>query len=181
MYVPKKIFFTKGLGIHKEKLTSFELALRHAGIAPFNLVGVSSICPAGCRIVSAEEGLKELVPGQIVHAVYSKIETNEPQRLIASSIGLARPRDEKAYGYLSEHHDFGETAEQSGNYAEDLAAEMLATILGVEFDPDSSWDEKRQIWTISNKIVESRNITQAACGDENGRWTTVVTAAILLP
>ncbi|RMH63215.1 MAG: arginine decarboxylase, pyruvoyl-dependent [Calditrichaeota bacterium] len=181
MYVPKKIFFTRGLGIHKEKLTSFELALRNAGIAPFNLVGVSSIYPAGCVIVDRDEGLRELIPGQIVHAVYSKIETNEPHRLIASSIGMARPRDENAYGYLSEHHGYGETEEQSGNYAQDLAAEMLATILGVEFDPDSSWDEKRQIWTISNKIVETRNITQAARGDAAGRWTTVVTAAILLP
>ena len=169
MYVPQKIFFTKGIGIHKEKLTSFDI------------VGVSSIYPAGCKIIDIETGLEELTPGQIVHAVYSRSETNEPNRRIASSIGVARPRDENFYGYLSEHHSYGQTEEQAGNYAEDLAAEMLATILGVAFDPEASWDEKRQLWTISDKIVETRNITISATGDENGRWTTVLTAAVLLP
>ena len=181
MYVPQKIFFTKGIGIHKEKLTSFEMALRNAGIAPFNLVSVSSIYPAGCKTIDRKAGLKELKPGQIVHAVISRSQTNEPARMINASIGVAIPNDENAYGYLSEHHSYGETEEQSGNYAEDLAAEMLSTILGDEFDPDSDWDEKRQIWKISGKIVESRNITAFAVGDKKGHWTTVLTAAILLP
>jgi arginine decarboxylase len=101
--------------------------------------------------------------------------------MVNASIGVALPTDDNAYGYLSEHHGFGQTEEQSGSYAEDLAAEMLSTILGDEFDPDSDWDEKRQIWKISGKIVESRNITAFAVGDEKGRWTTVLTAAILLP
>jgi len=181
LYVPKKIFLTKGMGVHREELTSFELALRAAGIGPFNLVAVSSIYPAGCKLISREEGLKELTPGQIVHAVYSRNATKEPGRMITSSVGLAIPKDTHAYGYLSEHHGYGQTAEQSGEYVEDLAAEMLATILGVEFDLDLSWDEKRNIWRISDKIVHSQNITQAARGDEKGRWTTVIAAAILLP
>ena len=36
--IPKKCFFTKGVGVHKEKLASFELALRTAGLAYCNLV-----------------------------------------------------------------------------------------------------------------------------------------------
>ena len=40
---PKKIFFTKGVGVHKDKLSSFEVALRSAGIEKCNLVYVSSI------------------------------------------------------------------------------------------------------------------------------------------
>ncbi len=181
MYVPKQIFLTHGVGIHKEKLTSFEMALRNAGIGPFNLVAVSSIYPAGCELVSREEGLKKLTPGQIVHAVYSRNETNEAGRMVTASVGLAIPKDTRAYGYLSEHHGYGETEIESGDYAEDLAAEMLATILGVEFDPDLSWDEKRNLWKISNKIVHSQNVTQAAVGKAGGLWTTVVSAAILLP
>jgi len=181
MYIPQKIFFTKGTGTHNEKLTSFEMALRNAGIASYNLVAVSSIYPAGCKIIDREDGLKELTPGQIVHTVYSRQQTNEPYRRIVASIGIARPKNPEFHGYLSEHHAFGETAEHSGNYSEDLAAEMLATILGVEFDPDSSWDEKRQIWKISDKIVESQNTTASAIGDKNGKWTTVVAAAVLLP
>ena len=181
MYVPKKIFFTKGVGFHKEKLTSFEMALRNAGLAPYNLVAVSSIYPAGCVTIPAEEGLKELAPGQIVHAVYSRQQTSEANRMISASIGVALPRDNKSYGYLSEHHAYGETEKQSGDYAEDLAAEMLATTLGLEFNADSSWDEKRQIWKISDKIFESRNITATAVGSEIDKWTTVLTAAVLLP
>jgi len=157
------------------------MALRNAGIGPFNLVAVSSIYPPGCKIVSREEGFKELTPGQIVHAVYSRNDTNEPHRLIASSIGVAIPKDKRVYGYLSEHHSYGETKKQAGEYAEDLAAEMLATILGVEFDPELSWDEKRQIWKISNKIVQTRNFTMAATGNKRGLYTTVLAAAILLP
>lgn len=181
MYVPRKLFLTKGVGVSKERLTSFEMALRNAGIGPYNLVSVSSIYPPGCELVSREEGLNELQIGQIVHAVYSQNATNEPGRLITASVGLAIPKDQKAYGYLSEHHGYGETEEESGEYAEDLAAEMLATIQGVEFDPDLSWDEKRNLWHISGKIVHSQNITQFAQGDPRGFWTTVIAAAILLP
>ena len=157
------------------------MALRNANIAPFNLVSVSSIYPAGCKLISKEKGLKELTPGQIVHAVYSKNSTCEPGRMITASLGLAIPKDSNAYGYLSEHHGFGENAEKAGNYAEDLAAEMLATILELAFDSDLSWDEKRELWNISGKIVKTRNITQAAMGDKNGLWTSVVAAAIFLP
>lgn len=181
MYVPGKIFLTKGVGKHKEKLTSFEMALRNAKIAAFNLVSVSSIYPPQCKIVTRDKGLEYTSPGQILHAVYSKNATSEPNRLIAASIGLAIPTDKDLYGYLSEHHSYGETDEKAGEYAEDLAAEMLATILGVPFDTDASWDEKRQQWKISGKIVKTRNITQSAKGDKNGLWTTVIAAAILLP
>ncbi len=181
MYLPKKMFLTKGVGKHREKLTSFELALRNAGIAEYNLVRVSSIFPPHCKIVSKSDGLKELSPGQIVHCVMSQCETNEPHRLVAASIGLAIPKDRSHYGYLSEHHSHGQRDDVAGDYAEDLAASMLATILGVEFDPDASWDQKKEIWRISEKIVVTRNITQSAIGDKNGLWTTVIAAAILLP
>ncbi len=181
MYVPSKIFLTKGVGKHSEKLASFEMALRNANIASFNLVSVSSIYPPNCQIISVSDGLKLIEPGQILHAVYSKNETKEPHRLIAASIGLAMPADKKMYGYLSEHHSYGETGRFAGDYAEDLAAEMLATILGVPFNADASWDEKRQQWKISGKIIKTKNITQSVRGDISGLWTTVIAAAILLP
>lgn len=180
MYVPSKMFFTKGVGKHKERLTSFEVALRDAGIAQFNLVRVSSIYPPQCKIVSKTEGLKHLEPGQIVHVVMSQAETKEPRRLMAASVGVAIPKDPTNYGYLSEHHGFGETDDVAGDYAEDLAASMLATILGVEFDPESSWDERKEIWRISGDIVNTRHITQSALGDKNGLWTTVLAASVLI-
>ena len=157
------------------------MALRDAGLAPFNLVYVSSIFPPRCKLISRTQGLKQLYPGQIVFSVVSSNATREPHRLIAASIGVAIPADTNAYGYLSEHHSFGEKENVAGDYAEDLAAEMLATSQGVEFDPDRSWDEKREIWRISSKIVKSTNITKTAVGHKNGLWTTVVTGAIFIP
>jgi len=173
-------FLTKGVGRHREKLASFELALRHAGIAQFNIVTVSSILPPHCRIISKAEGLKSLSAGQILYTVMSRAETNEPHRHIAASVGVAVPKDRKQYGYLSEHHSFGETDEKAGDYAEDLAAEMLATILNVEFDADKSWDERREIWQLSDQIVRTRNVAQSARGAKDGRWTSVVAACVLV-
>ena len=162
--LPKAVFLTRGVGRHREKLASFEEALRDARIAQFNLVGVSSIFPAGCRLISRTRGLEQLSPGQIVYTVMSRNQTNENRRLIAASVGLAIPADRSAYGYLSEHHSFGQTEKEAGDYAEDLAAEMLATILGVDFDPEAAWDEKRELWKISTKIVRTQQITQSAIG-----------------
>ena len=125
--VPTKVFLTKGVGVHKDKLASFELALRDAGIEKCNVVCVSSIFPPNCKIISKEEGIRELKPGEITYCVMAKNESNEPNRLISSSIGLAIPKDNNQYGYLSEHHAFGEKGERAGKYAEDLAATMLAT------------------------------------------------------
>ena len=179
-FVPAKVFFTKGVGTHKEYLTSFEMALRDAGIAPFNLVTVSSIFPAGCKRISREEGLKIIKPGQIVYVVMSRNATNEPNRLIASSVGCAVPSDVEQYGYLSEHHSFGETDQKAGDYAEDLAATMLATTLGIEFDSNTAWDEREQIYKMSAKIIRTTNITQSALGNKDGLWITVLSAAVFI-
>lgn len=177
--VPKKVFFTKGVGRHKEKLASFESALRDAGIEKFNLVTVSSILPPNCKVVTKEKGLQELNSGEIVHCVLARNETSENNRLIVSSIGCAVPADSNNYGYLSEHHAFGETDEQAGDYAEDLAASMLATTLGIEFESDKSWDEREQMYKLSGKIVRTRNMTQSAEG-KGGIWTTVIAAAVFV-
>ncbi|MBU2037273.1 arginine decarboxylase, pyruvoyl-dependent [Patescibacteria group bacterium] len=178
--VPSRVFFTKGVGAHKEYLTSFELALRDAGIAPFNLVTVSSIYPAGCKRISREEGLKLIQPGQIVYVVMSRNATNEPNRLIAVSVGCAVPADIDQYGYLSEHHSFGETDQKAGDYAEDLAATMLASTLGIEFDINTAWDERENIYKMSGKIVRTTNITQSAIGNKDGLWTTVLAVAVFI-
>ncbi len=181
MYVPTRIFFTKGVGRHKDYLSSFELALRGGGIEKCNLVSVSSIFPPGCRRISLNEGLREIESGQVTFTVMARNSTNEPNRLIAASIGAAIPADGAQYGYLSEYHPFGVAERFAGDYAEDLAAQMLATTLGVDFDPEADWSEREQTFRMSDKIVRTFNITQTAEGDKNGLWTTVIAAAILLP
>ena len=178
--VPGKMFFTRGVGVHKDRLASFELALRDAGIEKCNLVYVSSIFPPNCIIVSKEKGLKFLKPGQITFCVMARSETNEPNRLVSAAIGIAVPKDNKTYGYLSEHHAHGETAKVSGDYAEDLAATMLATTLGIEFDSNQAWDERKQVYKASGHIFKTKEVCQSAEGNKKGLWTTVIAAAVLL-
>lgn len=180
LIIPKEVFLTKGVGKHTEKLSSFELALRNAGIARFNIVSVSSIFPPGCKLISRVQGLKKLQDGQIVFCVMSRNSTNEPNRLVSASVGLAIPKEKQYYGFLSEHSAFGQTVKKAGDYAEDLAASMLATTLGLDFDLDKSYDQRKEIWKISGKIVRTVNVTQSAEGDKNGLWTTVLAAAIFI-
>jgi len=177
--VPTKVFFTKGIGRHKSKLGSFERALRDAGIAQFNLVEVSSIFPPNAEIVEKEEGLKYLKPGQIVFVVLAQNSSNELNRLISASVGLAIPKDRSKYGYLSEHHSFGETEKVAGSYAEELAAEMLASTL--ELHHHLVWDEKKEAWKLDDRILMTSNITSTAVVEKAGEWTTVIAAAVLVP
>lgn len=175
---PKHVFFVKGVGMHKDRLASFESALRNAGIEKFNLVYVSSILPPKCKIITPRQGLEKLSHGQIVYCVMSRNDTNEPTRLVSAAVGLAVPQSKDHYGYISEHHAFGQKADIAGDYAEDLAATMLATTLGIEFEPDQAWDERKQIYKASGHIIETRHICQSANGHKEGLWTTVLAAAV---
>jgi arginine decarboxylase len=177
--VPKHYFLTKGVGRNRENLASFEAALRDAGISSYNLVTVSSIIPPNCAKVTREQGVSMLKPGAIVFLVLARNATNEDHRLIAASIGLAVPSNPDEFGYLSEHHSFGETDEFAGDYSEDLAASMLATTMGIPFDINAAWNEKEQVFKSSGRIIRTANITQSAVGDK-GVWTSVVAAAVFI-
>jgi len=178
--VPKKVFFTKGVGRHKDELQSFELALRDADIEQCNLVNVSSIIPPKCKIVPRNKGVQQLRTGEITYVVMSRNKTNEPNRMVGAAVGVAIPKDTDNYGYISEHHCFGEASKKIGDYAEDLAATMLATTLGVEFNPDKAWDERKQEFKMSGHFVRTQSVAQTARGEKNGLWTTVIAAAVFL-
>jgi len=180
MIIPKKMFLTKGVGVDKNRLSSFELALRSAGIERFNLVYVSSILPPLCQVVPKNDGIKELSEGQILFCVMARNETNEPNRLISSAIGIAMPKNKKQYGYLSEHHAFGQTADFAGDYAEDLAATMLASTLGIPFDPGQAWDERKKVYHATGTFFRTSNICQSVEGHKDGLWTTVIAAAVFI-
>jgi arginine decarboxylase len=178
--VPKNVFFVKGTGHHKSKLGAFEQALRNAGIEKFNLVNVSSILPPHCIEVSKEEGIKQLRPGQIVYTVLSRVDSNKLNQMISASIGVAKPSDKDQYGYLSEHHMYDAKPEEVGNYTEELAAEMLATTLGIDFNPEADYDEKREVFKMGGKIVETKHITEHASSQKENEWASVVVAAVFI-
>ncbi|MCF7854077.1 MAG: arginine decarboxylase, pyruvoyl-dependent [Candidatus Pacebacteria bacterium] len=175
------MFFTKGVGFHRNKLQSFELALRDAGVEKCNLVQVSSIFPPDCKIVSRDVGEQELKAGQITFVVMARESTDEPHRQLCAAIGLARPKNKTQYGYISEHHGFGQTMKQAADFAEDLAATMLGSTLGIEVDPDAAWDERKKVYKVgANRQFVSRSIAQTTRGHKDGLWTTVVAMAVML-
>lgn len=182
MYLPRTVVLTRGVGKHKEKLVSFEMALREAGIAHLNLVPVSSIKPAEALVSKKTEILGDIPAGMVTPVVLARQETNIHSLLVASSIGVAVPENAEGYGYLSEHHDVGKTQKEAGDYAEDIAAQMLATIMGLEFDPETSWDERKEVFRAGgkkNRLISTMNITASGRGFR-GVWCTTVAAAVLL-
>jgi arginine decarboxylase len=172
------VFLTSGTGVHRHQLTAFELALRDADIEQQNLVSVSSILPPRCALIPRDAGVGTLSPGEITFCVLARAETNEPGRLLHASIGLARPTDPAMYGYISELHGFGLTGAASSEQAEDLAASMLASTLGIEFDPDAAWDERRRTYGMSDLIVDSLSMTAESQGDPTGLWACAIAAAV---
>jgi len=178
--IPRKVFFTKGMGKHANRLQSFELALRKAGIEKCNLVRVSSILPPECKIISTARGLEQLQPGQVTFVVLSDATTNEPSRLVGAGVGLAQPAEACQYGYISEHHAFGMREKKMSDLVEDMAATMLATTLGIDFDPEKAYDERREIFQMSGKIVKTKACVQTVEGDKDGLWTTALAGAVFL-
>lgn len=182
MHLPKGVILTKGVGKHKEKLVSFEMALRDAEIAHLNLVPVSSIKPTEALVSKNTAILADIPAGTITPVVLSRQETELNSLLIAASIGVAVPENSEGYGYLSEHHSEGQSQKEAGDYAEDLAAQMLATIKGLEFDPETSWDERKEVFRAGgkkNRLISTMNITASGRGYRGG-WCTVVAAAVLV-
>ncbi len=178
-FMPKECFFTKGVGRHREKLMSFELALRDAGIEKQNLVRVSSIYPVSCKIISKNDGVPKLKPGQITFCVLAEAATEEPNRLICAGIGLAIPKNH-VHGYIAEHHGYGMSEKRTEDLCEDLAATMLATTLGIPFDAEKAWDEREQQYMMSGEIVKTRGVVQTAEGDKTGLWTSVISAVVMI-
>lgn len=176
--MPQCVFLTHGVGVGRQQLTAFEYALRDADIEQQNLVSVSSILPPGCRLISKTQGAASLSPGEVTFCVMARAEQNEPGRRISASIGVARPTEPKNYGYIFEHYGFGMTAQESGDYAEDLAATMLASTLGVEFDPEVAWNQHKKIYETSKLTIDSLSETAAAEGAPSGKSTCVVAAAV---
>ena len=178
MLLPKKIFFTRGIGRGETQLQSFENALRDADIAPYNLVSVSSILPPYAEIVDKSEGIKLLSYGQILFTVLARNSSNELNRMISSAIGVAVPSDRSKWGYLSEHHSFGQTENDSGYFAEKLAAEMLASTMGL--DDSLKWDDNKKEYVLGDKILTTKNIAATTVVLKPDEWATVIAAAVLV-
>ncbi len=155
--IPKKLFFTSGIGVHEDPLISFELALRDAKIEKFNLVPVSSIIPPQCKIVERQAGLQELSPGQIVFCVMARMTSNKMGKRIFASVGAALPKNPKHHGYITEYCGYW-SGEDVKKKAEESAKYMLMTAI-----------KEEPLKTFSEGVIA-----------EVKKTTTVVAAAIFI-
>jgi arginine decarboxylase len=179
--VANRFFLTTGVGVHKDELMSFELALEAAGVENFNMVKISSVLPAGCRLIEREEGIVQLVPGQITFAVLARSSTPEPGRRVAAALGLAIPEDVEQPGYISEvEESFGLSDRAVIAKAEKLALEIMASRHKARFVIEDEFDPRKKHYRVGKLDVRIRGIAQVAVGDEDGRHTTVIAAAVFL-
>jgi arginine decarboxylase len=181
--VPTKVFLTKGVGVHKRQLSSRELAMTNAGVEKVNLIKASSIIPPGCRFITPAEGKELLRIGQMAFAIIAEASTNEPHRLIAAGIGIAKPDDENEYGFfteIEEEQGYGKTEEKAGEEVMKLAIENLASSWRAPFNPKEDFDPNKSLYRIKNKNVRVSHMTQSTFGDKDGLYTTVFVAAVFL-
>ena len=181
--VPTKVFLTKGVGIAEKQLTSRELAMTDAGVEKVNMIKASSIIPPGCEFITPAEGKELLSIGQMAFAIMAEATTNEPHKLIAAGIGIAKPDDENEYGFFTEieqDQGYGKTEEKAAEEVMELAIHNLALSWRAPFDPKKDFDPKKKLYRIKEKNVRVSHMTQTTFGDKDGLYTTVFVAAVFL-
>ena len=180
--VPRKVLLAKGVGVHKEMLTSRELAMTDAGVEKMNMIKASSIIPPRCEIVPLREGKKELMIGQMAFAILAQCQTYEPHKRISAAIGIAKPDDPDMYGFFTEIEEdqgYGKTQQKAAEEVMYLAISNLAMSWRAKWN-DKMFDPKKKVYRIKNKTVRVSNVTQSALGDPDGKYTTVFVAAVFV-
>ena len=178
-WVPQKVFLTKGVGIHAERLNSFEEALRDARMSTMNLVMVSSIVPPHCELVGMEEGLRLLSPGQITFCVMSRCDSDEEGRLLAAAVALLLPENGDDYGYISEYHGYGKKLDEVEDWVCDQAAELYASAKGFKINWRRAWSQADFKYTLEERRYSPKYVVSVAEG-KKGKWVTTVAAAVFI-
>jgi arginine decarboxylase len=179
--IPTKFFLTKGVGVHEKSLRAFENALRAAGINQCNLVKVSSIIAPGCKLVSREEGMKQIKPGQVTFAVMATSETNEPGQCVVAGIGMAQPKDETLYGYLTEVEEaIGRTDQDVEQDVVEMALENLVSEWNPKFEGENAYRKGQKNYHLEGRDIRVESIVQSAEGAEKNQYTCVIVAAVFV-
>ena len=182
-FVPKRLFFTKGVGAHEQQRVAMHHALRDAGVSDCNLVKVSSVIPPGCRIISRREGAKLLRPGNIVFAVIAMSETKEPHQRATVALGWATPDQDGVPGYIAEIEEEqakGKTAKSAGDEVGQMALTLVAERLQTRIDSKSLWARSKRVHRIGGTTVHCGCITSTIIGDEKERYLSAVALALYL-
>ena len=98
---PSAVSVVAGSGEGRTELTAFDRALMDAGIANLNFIRVTSILPAGVRMVP----VPSFAPGGLTPAVYARIVSHTPGERIAAAVGLGLSKH--SYGVIMEYEHPG--------------------------------------------------------------------------
>jgi len=179
--IPNKFFFTRGKGVHQKELRAFEIALQDAGVHTGNFVKISSIIPPGCKLISREEGVKLLKPGQIAFSVMAQSQTNEPGQIVTAGIGMAQPKDETMYGFLAEAEEvIGRTEDDVEEDVIEMAIENLVAQWNPKFDGESVFRKGKKHYEIDGREINVDSVVQSAKGAEENQFTVVLALAVFI-
>lgn len=182
-FVPTRVFFTAGRGVHEHERVAVQHALREAGVADCNLVKVSSVLPPGVRVIDRAEAEKLLKPGNVVFAVIAQAVTQEPHQRLSVGVGWAIPDKPGVPGYISEVEE--EQAKGLGGEAATAevgatALRLLAERLRAKIDAGTLWEWHKGGVAIGRVKVQTGALTQTVVGDEKGWYTAAVALAVYL-
>ena len=179
--IPTKFFFTKGTGIHEKDMRAFEEALRSAGVHTCNFIKTSSVIPPGCKLISKEEGVKLLQPGQITFAVIAQSMTNEPGQIVTAGIGMAQPKDKTKHGFLTEAEEIiGRTPEDVEQDVIEMAIENLITQSNPKFDGEKVFRKGKKNYEVEGEDILVDSIVESAKGAEKNQFTVVIAIAVFI-
>jgi arginine decarboxylase len=157
--------------------------MRQAGVAECNLVKVSSILPPGTRIISRDEGVGLLRPGNIVFAIIAQAETDEPHQRITPAIAWANPDRRGMPGYIAEVEEdlcHGKTDRTAADEVGEEAITILAEKLRTKVDPKQKWDRRKTSTRIGSTNVETGWLAASIEGPEERDGEKQFAAAIVL-
>ena len=182
-FVPPRVFFTSGTGTHRLERVAIQHAMQQAGVSQCNLVKVSSVLPPDTQIISRQQGLRLLTPGNVVFAVIAQAETNEPSQRITPAVAWAKPKKPGVPGVIAEVEDnltHGKNEETAADEVGEEAITILGETLGTRVDAKRKWDRRRKTLRIGSTTVEIGWLAASIEGPEQKGGEADFAAAIVL-
>jgi arginine decarboxylase len=180
--VPQKVFWTKGVGTHKENKNARDAASREAGVGKLNLVTVSSILPPGIQEIGLDEFIKLVQPGEIVFSIHGVCESNVPGQKVCAGMGRARPWDKSHTGYVTElFEEPGVQEEDIQKRVETMALQLFADENGVEgFTAEDVWKKGKTTYEVGGIKVEIDSIIASGVCNHDGDYTCAMVMAVFV-
>jgi arginine decarboxylase len=180
--LPTQLFLTSGIGTHKEDKNARDRASVQAGISRLNLVSVSSILPAGIKLIDRATFDSRVKDGQIVFAINGICQSNKPGQRVTASLSLAVPHDPTVTGFVTELFEYpGLQEDQARQRTEKMVLQLFAEQHGdTKFVADDVWQPTNSEYEIANHPLRLLTVSQSGVCNEDGDFTCAIVAAVFL-